>query len=55
MKEFRRHHIPTTTMKRKADEFRELQQESKSMEEYTYQFMELARYAPEEVDKDEKK
>ena len=25
------------------------------MEEYTYQFMELARYAPEEVDKDEKK
>ena len=26
-----------------------------SVEEYTYQFMELARYAPEEVDKDEKK
>jgi len=25
------------------------------VEEYTYQFMELARYAPEEVDKDEKK
>ena len=25
------------------------------MEEYTYKFMELARYAPEEVDKDEKK
>ena len=25
------------------------------MEEYTYQFIELARYAPEEVDKDEKK
>ena len=25
-----------------------------SVEEYTYQFMELARYAPEEVDKDEK-
>src|SRR6185503_709358 len=26
-----------------------------SVEEYTYQFIELARYAPEEVDKDEKK
>lgn len=25
------------------------------MEEYTYQFIELAHYAPEEVDKDEKK
>ena len=55
MKEFRRYHIPTATMKRKADEFRELQQGSKFVEEYTYQFMELARYAPEEVDKDEKK
>jgi hypothetical protein len=42
-------------MKRKADEFRELQQGNKSVEEYTYQFIELARYAPEEVDKDEKK
>ena len=42
-------------MKRKADEFRELQQGSMSVEQYTYQFMELARYAPEEVDKDEKK
>ncbi|XP_039778217.1 uncharacterized protein LOC120645502 [Panicum virgatum] len=42
-------------MKRKADEYRELQQGSMSVEEYTYQFIELARYAPEEVDKDEKK
>jgi hypothetical protein len=53
--EFRRYHIPAATMKRKADEFRELQQGNKSVEEYTYQFIELARYAPEEVDKDEKK
>jgi hypothetical protein len=53
--EFRRYHIPAATMKRKADEFRELQQGKKSIEEYTYQFIELARYAPEEVDKDEKK
>jgi hypothetical protein len=42
-------------MKRKADEFRELQQGNKSVEEYTYQFIELARCAPEEVDKDENK
>jgi hypothetical protein len=42
-------------VKCKADEFRELQQGNKSVEEYTYQFIELARYAPEEVDKDEKK
>ena len=55
LKEFCCYHIPVATMKRKADEFRALQQGSMSMEEYTYQFMELARYAPEEVDKDEKK
>ena len=55
MEEFRRYHIPTATMKRKADEFHELQQGNKSVEEYTYQFIEHARYAPEEVDKDEKK
>jgi hypothetical protein len=55
VKEFRRYHIPTATMKRKADEFRGLQQGTMSVEEYTYQFIELARFAPEEVDKDEKK
>jgi hypothetical protein len=37
------------------DEFRELRQGNKSLAEYTYQFIELARYAPEEVDKDSKK
>ena len=54
VKEFRRYHIPAATMKRKANEFRALQG-SMSVEEYTYQFIELACYAPEEVDKDEKK
>jgi hypothetical protein len=53
--EFHRYHIPAATMKRKADEFHELRQGNKSVEEYTYQFIELARYAPEEVNKDEKK
>jgi hypothetical protein len=55
VEEFRRYHIPEATLKRKADEFRELHQGNMSVEEYTYQFIELARYAPEEVDKDSKK
>jgi hypothetical protein len=42
-------------MKCKADEFRELQQGNKPVEEYTYQFIELACHALEEVNKDEKK
>jgi hypothetical protein len=55
VEEFRRYHIPEATLKRKADEFHELRQGNMSVEEYTYQFIELARYAPEEVDKDSKK
>ena len=47
VKEFRRYHIPRATMKRKADEFHELQQGSMFVEQYTYQLMELARNAPE--------
>ena len=47
VKEFRRYHNHSATMKRKADEFHALQQGSMSVEEYTYQFMELARYAPD--------
>ena len=42
-------------MKCKADEFHALQQGSMLVEEYTHQFMELARYALEEVNDDEKK
>jgi hypothetical protein len=49
VEEFRRYHIPEATLKRKADEFHELRQGNKSVQEYTYQFIELARYAPEEV------
>jgi hypothetical protein len=55
VEEFRRYHISEATLKRKAHEFRELRQGNMSVEEYTYQFIELARYAPEEVDKDSKK
>jgi hypothetical protein len=52
---FRRYHIPSATMKRKADEFCALQQGSMTVEEYTHRFIELARYAPEEVNDDDKK
>jgi hypothetical protein len=50
VEEFHRYHILEATLKRKADEFCELRQGNKSVEEYTYQFIELACYAPEEVD-----
>jgi hypothetical protein len=53
VEEFRRYHIREATLKCKADEFCKLG--NKSVEEYTYQFIELARYALEEVDKDSKK
>jgi hypothetical protein len=55
VREFHRYHIPSATMKRKADEFRALQQGSMTVEEYTHRFIELARYAPEEVNDDDKK
>jgi hypothetical protein len=55
VEEFRRYHTPEATLKRKEDEFHELRQGNKSVEEYTYQFIELTRYAPEEVDKDSNK
>jgi hypothetical protein len=55
VEEFCRYHIPEATPKCKADDFRELRQGNKSVEEYTYQFIELARYTPKEVDKDSKK
>jgi hypothetical protein len=55
VEEFHRYHIPEATLKQKADEFRELRQGNMSVEEYTYQFIEPARCAPEEVDKDSKK
>jgi hypothetical protein len=38
VEEFCRYHIPEATLKRKADEFRELRQGNMSVEEYTYQF-----------------
>ena len=52
---FRRYHIPAATMKRKAEEFRKLTQGTSSVEEYIHRFIELSRYAPEDVKDDERK
>jgi hypothetical protein len=43
VEEFRRYHIPEATLKCKVDEFHEIRQGNKLVEEYTYQFIELAR------------
>ena len=55
MAAFREYHIPAGLVKIKRDEFRNLMQGNKSVNEYLYQFTELAHYAPADVDTDEKK
>ena len=55
VEEFRRYHVPEGTMQLKADEFRSLKQGSMSVNEYHRKFIELSRYAPEEVSTDKKK
>ncbi|CAN6324087.1 unnamed protein product [Urochloa humidicola] len=52
---FRNHHIPTGLMKLKKKEFLALKQGGMLVTEYRDQFIQLSRYAPEEVDDDEKK
>jgi hypothetical protein len=51
---FRAHHVPQGVIKLKK-EFLDLKQESMSMNEYVTKFTQLSRYAPLEVDTDEKK
>jgi hypothetical protein len=55
VKLFREHHIPNSMMKLKRQEFLSLQQRNLSVTEYLHKFIELSRYAPYEVDNDEKK
>jgi hypothetical protein len=55
VKLFREHHIPNSVMKLKRQEFMSLQQRNLSVMEYLHKFTELSRYAPYEVDTDEKK
>jgi hypothetical protein len=52
---FRAHHIPSGIMKLKKKEFLSLTQGSMSVSEYRDRFTQLSRYAPEEVDTDEKR
>jgi hypothetical protein len=51
---FRAHHIPSGIMKLKK-EFLSLTQGSMTVSEYQDRFTQLSRYAPEEVDTDEKR
>jgi hypothetical protein len=51
---FHAHHIPSGIMKLKKKEFLSLTQGGMSVSEYRDRFTQLARYAPEEVDTDEK-
>jgi hypothetical protein len=52
---FMTHHVPFGRMKLKNKEFQDLKQGSMSVNEYVTQFTKLSRYAPDNVDTDEKK
>jgi hypothetical protein len=52
---FRSHHIPAGVMRLKKKEFLSLKQERMSVAGYRDRFIELSRYAPEEVADDPKK
>jgi hypothetical protein len=53
--QFRNYHIPTGLMKIKKKEFLSLKQGSMSVSEYRDRFIQLTRYAPDEVAEDERK
>jgi hypothetical protein len=52
---FRAHYVPQWVIKLKKIEFQDLKQGSMSVNEYATKFTQLSRYAPHEVDIDEKK
>jgi hypothetical protein len=52
---FRTHYVPPGTMKLKQKEFADLKQGSMSVNEYLNSFIQLARYAPDDINMDEKK
>jgi hypothetical protein len=52
---FRTHYVPRGTLKLKKKEFPDLQQGSKTVNEYLNKFTQLSRYAPDDVNTDEKK
>jgi hypothetical protein len=52
---FREHHVPQGIVQLKEDELRELTQGGRSVSEYVHKFIELARYAPDDVSTEAKK
>ena len=52
---FHAHHVPQGVIKLKKKEFQDLKQRSMFVNEYITKFTQLSRYAPHEVDTDEKK
>jgi hypothetical protein len=54
-KSFRSHHVPFRVMKLKKKEFEDLKQSSMTVSEYVTRFTQLSRYAPDNVDTNEKK
>jgi hypothetical protein len=52
---FRTHHVPQGVIKLEKKEFQDLKQGSMSVSEYVTKFTQLSRYAPHEVNTDEKK
>jgi hypothetical protein len=52
---FRAHHVPQGVIKLKKKEFQDLKHGSMSENVYITKFTQLSRYAPHEVDTDEKK
>jgi hypothetical protein len=52
---FRSHLVPQGVIKLKKKEFQDLKQGSMTVSEYVIRFTQLSRYAPNDVDTDEKK
>jgi hypothetical protein len=52
---FRSHHVSQGVIKLKKTEFQDLKQGSMTVSEYVTRFTQLSRYAPNDVDTDEKK
>jgi hypothetical protein len=52
---FRTHYVPRGTMKLKRKEFADLKQDGMTVNEYLNSFIQLSRYAPNDINTDEKK
>jgi hypothetical protein len=56
LEEFRKNpHVPRGTMKLKRKEFADLKQGGMTVNEYLNSFIQLSRYAPDDINTDEKK